>query len=137
MTHHLQTQDRIIFFDGVCNLCNAAIDLVLKFDQKGVFKIASLQGQTAESLLKNSPLRTELKAIVYWDQGRVSSGGEAVLKILHELNGLRWLGKLGRLLPSRLLIYAYNWVADHRYQVFGQRDTCRLPTPEERRRFLP
>jgi predicted DCC family thiol-disulfide oxidoreductase YuxK len=128
---------RIIFFDGVCNLCNAWVDLLIRLDKQKIFYFAPLQGSTAEAVLGNSMARIELRSVVFYNGGQLLFGSDAVIAVLSELRGLNWAGWLAKFLPQSLRQNAYDWVATKRYALFGQRDACRLPTPEERARFLP
>jgi predicted DCC family thiol-disulfide oxidoreductase YuxK len=128
---------RILFFDGVCGLCNWSIDFVLKRDRGGKFQFAPLQGETARTLL--TPVDVEdLNTLVLWVGGRTDRKSAAVVRVLWQLGpGWQILGTLLWLIPLPLRNLAYTLVARNRYQLFGKKDTCRLPTPSERVKFLP
>lgn len=128
--------DRIVFFDGVCGLCNHTVNFLLNHDKGGKLRFAPLQGETARKLLRED--QRDLSTLVYRDGGRDWTRSSAVVRILWQLGGA-WslLGSLLWLIPLPLRNLGYRLVAALRYTLFGKRETCRLPTPEERARFLP
>ncbi len=127
-------KEKIIFFDGVCGLCNGFVDFILAVDKKKQFLFSSLQSEFAK---KNLPVEmtTELKSVVFLSDGKQYSKSDAVLQVLDELGGVWKLSKVGRILPEKMRDSAYNLVAENRYKIFGKKDTCRLPSAEERSRF--
>ena len=128
---------RILFFDGICGLCNWAIDFVLKRDLKGNFQFAPLQGETARSLLTPEDV-SDLNSMVLWVEGRTYRKSAAAVRVLWQLGpGWQIAGTLLWLIPLPLRNLAYSLIAQNRYRIFGKKETCRLPTPEERSRFLP
>lgn len=126
----------IVFFDGVCGLCNSSVDFVLRYDRHGRLKFAPLQGETAERLLPTAD-RENLGSLVLWDDGQMFRRSSAVVRILWQL-GPAWrvLGWLIWLIPQPLRNAGYRLVAALRYRLFGKKETCRLPSPDERSRFL-
>lgn len=126
---------RVVFFDGVCNLCNQSVDLLIRLDRQHLLKYAPLQGETAKRELESQNL--SLSTIVYKSEGQIFTQSSAVLMILRDLGGIGWLAQVFWILPQGLRDSLYGFVARHRYQFFGKRDTCRLPTPEEKALFLP
>jgi predicted DCC family thiol-disulfide oxidoreductase YuxK len=128
-------QQPIVFFDGVCNLCNGFVDWLFRHDTKGRIFVAPLQGTTSQSLLP-APMRQTLGSVVFYYHGQTYERSDAILQILGLLPPpWRWL-TMGKYLPRGFRDFLYDWVARHRYQWFGHRETCRLPTPTERSRFL-
>ena len=126
----------IIFFDGVCGLCNRFVDSLLKRDTQAVFLFAPLQGETAQRLLSKNDTET-LGSIVLWEQGRTFRRSTAVVQVLWKLGGVwAWLGWGLWIIPKPLRDLGYKLVAASRYRLFGKKETCRLPTSEERSRFL-
>ena len=129
-------EQKIIFFDGVCNLCNGFVDFVVQNDPAAVFKFASLQGKTAAHMLPDHASRTELKSIVFIENGKVLAGAAAVFAIFKLIPRYGVVGRLGAFVPSFIADCVYNLVATNRYKIFGKKDTCRIPTAAERARFL-
>jgi predicted DCC family thiol-disulfide oxidoreductase YuxK len=127
--------NQVVFFDGVCLLCNGFVDFLLRRDVERVFQFAPLQGEKAKVLLP-AGLRDGLDTLVLWNQGQMFVRSDAVLMILGQLGGAWTLARLGWAVPRPLRDLAYRLVAARRYAWFGKRDTCRLPTAEERARFL-
>ncbi|MEO8588856.1 MAG: DCC1-like thiol-disulfide oxidoreductase family protein [Flavobacteriales bacterium] len=135
---HQQTasQDRIVFFDGLCGLCNRAVDRLVRIDKKRTLRFAPLQGGTARALLPQG-MADALESVVYLADGKVLGGADAAIRIMTDLGG--WRKVYGGLwvVPRPLRDAVYRWIARNRYRWFGKRETCRLPTPDERERFLP
>jgi len=127
-------QTKIILFDGVCGLCNAWVDFILKKDRKGVFKFAPLQGEFAQS--EDPDASSRLDSIVYLSNGRKYYRSGAALRILRDLGGVWSLFFIFWLVPFFLRDLFYTLIARFRYQFFGKHPSCRLPRPEERDRFL-
>lgn len=127
---------RIVFFDGVCHLCNGFVDFVISKDTGHVFKFAPLQGETAMTLL-DPEITEELSSVLFWDNGRLYRESDAILQIFLRLPKYKYLVALGLMLPKFLRDLIYKLVAKNRYQLFGKRDFCRIPTPEERTHLLP
>lgn len=128
-------QKPILFFDGVCGLCNRFVDFVLRHDRRGVFLLAPLQGKTAERFL-NRKDREDLDSVVLLLNGRPRYRSSAALRVIARLGGFWSLFGLFLLIPPPLRDWVYGLVARNRYRMFGKFETCRLPTPEERGRLL-
>lgn len=131
------TQD-LVFFDGVCNLCNAWVDFVVRRDPKGHFRFAPLQGTTAAARLPE-PIRrgSAPDSVVLLRGERIYQRSSAALRVLQSLGGFYTLAGLLLLIPSPLRDLVYDFVAARRYRWFGKRESCRLPTQSEKSRFLP
>ena len=128
---------RILFFDGVCGLCNWAIDFVLKRDPHGKFQFAPLQGETARALLTAKDVE-DLNTMVLLVGGRTYRNSSAAVRVLWQLgSGWQLLGTALWLIPLPIRNLGYTLIASNRYRMFGKKETCRLPTPHERLRFLP
>jgi predicted DCC family thiol-disulfide oxidoreductase YuxK len=128
---------RILFFDGVCGLCNRSIDFVIVRDPKGEFQFAPLQGDTARSLLSPSDV-ANLNTVVLWVNAQTYRKSAAIVRVLWKLSrGWQILGTLLWLVPLPLRNLGYVVVSRNRYRFFGKKETCRMPTPAERMRFLP
>ena len=133
-------QDRInhsvVVFDGVCNLCNFWVDWVLRRDRKGRLKFASLQGDWASRNVPEGE-RHNMQTILYFDGKIWWRRSDAALRIGIELGGIYGLfGRLLLLIPVFLRDLVYDFVAARRYAWFGRRQECRVPTENEKIRFL-
>lgn len=125
----------IIFFDGVCGLCNGFVDFIMKIDKAGQFKFSPLQSEYAK---KNLPAEfTEnLNSVVVQIDGKNYRKSDGVFQVWKKL-GAPWSAlSLLKALPAPLTDAGYDLVAKTRYKIFGKKDSCRLPTPDERARFL-
>jgi predicted DCC family thiol-disulfide oxidoreductase YuxK len=125
----------VIFFDGYCGLCNGFIDFMMKVDKKGIFKFSPLQSEFAKQHVDSSDIK-ELKSVVILIEGKTYRKAEGVLKALSLLGGVWKSSLLLTALPNKILNVGYDLVAENRYSLFGKRETCRLPSPEERSRFI-
>ena len=131
----------IILFDGVCNLCNGFVQFVIQHDAAGRFRFAALQSAAGQAVLAAhgvdaAAVAAEPDSVLLEYGGQLYSHSEAVLRIAQ---GLGWPWRallLGRLLPRPWRDAAYRFVARHRYRWFGRQDSCWLPTPELKARFL-
>lgn len=132
----MQIQKPIIFFDGVCHLCNGFVDAVILRDSRALFQFAPLQGSTAQKMLTPQEQQS-LDSVILWQNQEKYQRSDAILKIFVSLGGVYKLFALGFLIPSFLRDGIYSWVARHRYGWFGKRDFCRLPTASEKDRLLP
>jgi predicted DCC family thiol-disulfide oxidoreductase YuxK len=136
-----RVQSAIVFFDGVCGLCNKTVDFLLREDRDGRLLYSPLQGETFEPIRKERPELASVDAIVvlYGDDSgqHLLTSSNAVLFALDQIPRFKWLAKAGYLVPRFLRDLGYRFIAAVRYRVWGKRDSCRLPTPEERARFLP
>lgn len=126
---------QILFFDGVCNLCNGFIDFIMKRDREDLFLYSPLQGKKAKSTLPAQKIDA-LNTVVLWSQGEIFEKSDAALLVLQQLGGIWWLSKALWIFPKPLRDLAYDLMAKNRYKIFGKKDSCRLPTKEERAKFL-
>ena len=127
----------IIFFDGVCGMCNRFVDLILRIDNKGVFRFAPVQGETAKQLLPPLSEAPQEWSMFYLDERGIYKESDAFLEVYRHLGGAWRFLSLLRLVPRGIRDFVYRIVARNRYRWFGQRDVCRIPSPEEKCLFLP
>lgn len=133
----LPLHDRIVLFDGVCNLCNGFVRFIIERDTKARFRFGTLQSAEAMELLRGSPIDpADLATVVYVRDGRTLTRSTAALCILGDLGGAWALCWAFMAVPPFIRDGVYRWVARNRYRWFGKRDTCMVPTPELRSRFL-
>lgn len=128
----------IVLYDGVCGLCDRTVRWMIPRDRDRVLRFAPLQGETAAALRARHPEIPEtLESVVLVDGGRVYLRSKAFLHGSRYLTRpWRWAWHL-RWLPAFLLDLGYRVIARLRYRVWGKKDTCTIPAPEERARFLP
>jgi predicted DCC family thiol-disulfide oxidoreductase YuxK len=133
----------IILYDGVCGLCNRLVQFILQHDRNGRLRFASLQSDFAARVLtrhgiSNTDLDT-FHVVLNYEQPdeRVLSRSDAVLQVGREL-GRQWkiLALAAQILPRVVRDPIYRLIARYRYRVFGKYDTCMLPDPAQRSRFL-
>jgi len=132
----------IILYDGVCGLCSRLVQFILKRDKRDYFRFASLQSEFASSLLqKHGRDPRDLDTVyVVTDYGqpteRLLARSDAILFLLRQLGGIWKLASLGNILPRTMRDAIYKLVARNRYRVFGRYDSCLLPEPKHRAKFL-
>jgi predicted DCC family thiol-disulfide oxidoreductase YuxK len=132
----------IVLYDGVCGLCNRLNQFLLKRDTHDRFRFASLQSDLAASLLKrhgadSRDLDTVYVVLDYNLPGeRLLARSDAILHVVTQLDGIWKWARAGRLLPKVLRDGIYDVVARNRYRVFGKHDSCMLPDPKHRHKFL-
>ena len=126
----------VIFFDDVCVMCNGFVNLLLKFDRRQQFLFAPLKGETATKLLPPLPDDPTRWSMVYVDEAGIHDQSDASLEVYRRMGGIWWLLSLARFIPRSIRNPVYRVLARNRYRWFGKRDTCRMPSPSERARFL-
>jgi len=127
----------VVFFDGVCGLCNATVDFFLKRDREGRFLFSPLQGETAKERLEPEIVE-DVSSVVLQVGGKTYRHSSAVARMLWRLGGFwSFTGACLWLVPWPVRHLGYKLVAKFRYRLFGRKEVCRMPTPEERSRFLP
>jgi predicted DCC family thiol-disulfide oxidoreductase YuxK len=127
----------ILLFDGVCNLCNSIVQFTIKRDPKEKFKFASLQSESGQALLKKFGLSTyDFDSFVFINGDKYFLKSSAGLHVLKELGGVWKLFYVFIIFPRPLRDFVYNIIAKTRYKIFGKRDTCMVPTPGLKQRFL-
>ena len=129
---------KIILFDGVCNLCNNAIQFIIKRDRKDIFRYAALQSELGQQLTKERGIDTQLVDSMILIEPGVAYfvKSDAALEISKEFGGLWSILHLFSWLPSALRNPIYDFVARNRYRWFGKKDQCMIPTPELQAKFL-
>lgn len=130
-------RESVIFFDGLCNLCNGAVQFVIRRDSHHHFKFASLQSDFAQQTLSQFHIEPKQgDSFVLLMNGKIYERSTAALQVAKKLNGL-WPMLYGFIIIPKLIRDAvYNFVAKHRYKWFGKQESCWVPTPELRDRFI-
>ena len=127
-------QPLVVFFDGVCGLCDRSVVWLMGEDRERHLRFAPLQGMTSREVLGPS---TTYTSIIVKDGSRVYERSDAVIRILTAIGGIWRLAEVLRVIPVPARNAVYDYVARHRYQWFGKMESCRMPTPEEAERMLP
>jgi predicted DCC family thiol-disulfide oxidoreductase YuxK len=131
-------QRKIILFDGVCNLCNGSVIFILQREKHPVFQFASIQSEAGKELLQWYRFPKDYnQAVILIDNGKIYLGSTAALKIGQTLK-FPWsfLSYAGFIVPKFIRDWVYNQIAVNRYQWFGKRDICMIPTENLKARFL-
>lgn len=135
-THAWAALERVIVFDGICNWCNAWVNFTMARD-RGRFHFATLQSDQGQELLKLLGMPAQdFETFLLLEQGRVFTKSTAALRIAKHLSGCWPLLHLFILIPRSLRDALYDSVARHRYRLMGKAQSCRVPTAEERSRFV-
>jgi predicted DCC family thiol-disulfide oxidoreductase YuxK len=133
----IQDEYDIVLFDGVCNLCNSAIDFIVRKDENNHFKVGALQDEKVQKLLEDYQIdKNYLDSIVLIRGDQVFYKSKAALEIAKKLPGFWSALYIFRFLPQKFTDFFYDVIANNRYKWYGKKETCRLPTPEERVKFL-
>lgn len=131
------TERAIVLFDGVCNFCNASVNFLIDRDPEARFVFGALQSEEGLAALKDHGLEDGyFDSIVLIDGEKVLTASDAVLEISGHMTGAWPMLRVFRIVPRFIRDAVYNWIARNRYAWFGKQDTCRIPTPEYRARFL-
>lgn len=127
----------VILFDGICNLCNASVQYVIKHDKKKLFRFASLQSSFGESVLKqyNLPVNT-FNSFILLSDNKIYTRSTAALLVAKKLSGLIKLLYGFIIIPRFIRDFVYDIIAKNRYKWFGKKEACWVPTPELKSLFF-
>ena len=125
-----------MLYDGVCNLCNAAVKEVLKYDKKGMIRFAALQSEVGQQFLNHFNLDKNLDTVILIHAGKVYERSDVPLQIAKLLGGVYQIAAAFRFVPRSLRDGIYDFIAKNRYRWFGKEAACALPSPSVRTRFL-
>lgn len=127
----------LILFDGVCNFCNSAVQMVIEIDRQKIFKFAAIQSELGQQLYRQHGLDPiDIQTLMLVNGERVLTKSDAVLEVLARLDGWWQLLAGFRAMPQPLRDWAYSEFARQRFVLFGRRDACMVPTPELQERFI-
>jgi predicted DCC family thiol-disulfide oxidoreductase YuxK len=129
---------KIILFDGVCNLCDTAVQMIIKHDTKDVFRFVALQSDLGQKIIKHLGIDTsKTDSIILYQPGfAYYYKSEAVLEIAKDLGGIFYFGALFSIVPTSLNNHIYDYIAKNRYKWYGKKETCLIPTKELQAKFL-
>ncbi|WP_211829382.1 thiol-disulfide oxidoreductase DCC family protein [Kistimonas asteriae] len=128
---------QIIIFDGICNFCNGAVNFIIERDSKGVFKFSPMQSEIAQELISKHQINEagyDTFLLIKNEQCFVRTN--AALEITKDLDGLWFMFRVLKIIPSVIRDFFYRLFARNRYNLFGKRSACMVPSKEVRDRFL-
>ncbi|WP_198510301.1 thiol-disulfide oxidoreductase DCC family protein [Bacillus solitudinis] len=128
--------NHIILFDGVCNFCDHSVQFIIKRDKKTVYKFASFQSDAGQEILRMFNIPANIDSFILIENNRCYYKSSAALKICKNLKSSWKLLYCLLIIPKPIRDYFYGILAKNRYKWFGKKDSCTLPTPEIRKRFL-
>ncbi len=127
--------DSVVFFDGVCNLCNSTVQWLIRRDKNNQLKYASLQSQFADRTITEAAIRNT-DSIVFYKNQRFYTKSTAVIQILRTLGFPYLLSGILLIVPKFIRDWVYDTVARNRYKWFGKREQCMVPDPSLKSKFL-
>ncbi|MBM7571484.1 thiol-disulfide oxidoreductase DCC family protein [Aquibacillus albus] len=128
--------DRIILFDGECNFCDKSVQFIIKRDPEAYFKFASLQSDVGKKLMKQYNAPEDIDSFVLIENNKYYLKSSAALRVCKHLKGLWKFPYFFLAVPVPIRDFFYEIIAQNRYKWFGKKESCMLPSPEERKRFL-
>ncbi|WP_339887198.1 DCC1-like thiol-disulfide oxidoreductase family protein [uncultured Flavobacterium sp.] len=134
----LPKDKKIILFDGVCNLCDKSVQVIIKNDKKDNFRFVALQSELGEKILNHINIdRSKTDSIILYEPGNAYYyKSQAAIKIAENMDGLYNLLGLFQYLPVSLSDTVYDYIAKNRYKWYGKKDQCMIPTKETLNKFL-
>ena len=127
----------VILFDGVCNLCNASVQFIIKRDKKQIFRFAALQSQFGQKVVDSFNLSDKkIDSVILLENNSVKIKSDAALRIAKQLGGIYSLLYVFIILPKFIRNSVYDFIARNRYSWFGKNESCMIPTPELKRLFI-
>lgn len=129
--------DNLVLFDGVCNLCNASVQFVIRHDRAAKFRFAAIQSEIGRELFQSRGLdAADLQTFVLIADGRMFLRSDAAIEVVSRLGGLWKIFTIFRFVPRAIRDSIYSYIARNRYRWFGRKEACMIPTPEIKERFL-
>lgn len=133
----IASYNHVILFDGVCNFCNSSINLIIRNDRKNIFRFAPLQSEAGTLITRHYGIDTsKTDSIIYIEDGKAYVKSSAALHIARHMKGLYPLLYAFMALPRFLRDPFYDLIARNRYKWFGKKESCMVPTPETRQKFI-
>jgi predicted DCC family thiol-disulfide oxidoreductase YuxK len=135
---NLPKDKKIILFDGLCNLCDASVQYVIKQDKKDSFRFVSLQSDLGQKIIKHIGIdTTKTDSVILYEPGiAYYFKAQAAIRIAEEIGGIYSFLTIFSILPNAILNYIYDYIAKNRYKWYGKKETCLIPTEEQKVKFL-
>jgi predicted DCC family thiol-disulfide oxidoreductase YuxK len=126
----------IVLFDGYCHLCNRSVQTILKYDNEKKFLFCPLSSDTGRELIAQFNIPSNIDSIILIQNKRYNIQSDAALVIANELGGLFKLALVFKILPRKWRDQIYQWIAKNRFHWFGKRNSCMIPSADDKDRFL-
>lgn len=135
---NLPKDKKIILFDGVCNLCESSVQFIIKRDKKDIFRFVAIQSEMGQKIIKHIGIDTsKTDSIILYIPGQAYYyKAEAALLIAKELKGVYSLLAIFSFVPNAIKNVVYDYIAKNRYKWYGKKESCMIPTPELKAKFL-
>jgi len=131
------TQNKsIIFFDGICNLCNASVQFIIKRDRKDSFRFVAIQSPIAQQILPDISYQRRYESVLLYENGNLYSESDAALRITRKLKGIWPILYIFTIIPHSIRNAAYRLIAKNRYRWFGKQESCMVPSNDMDQKFL-
>lgn len=135
---NLPENKKIILFDGVCNLCDASVQFIIKNDKNDVFRFVAIQSELGQQIIKHLGIDTsKTDSIILYEPGvAYYFKAEAALRIAKELRSWHSIFYIFIHVPNFIKNGVYDFIAKNRYKWYGKKEACMIPTPELKAKFL-
>ncbi len=128
--------NRVVLFDGVCNFCESSVQFIIKHDKSNSLQFASLQSNIGQELLVKYNMPTSIDGVVFIEDDIAYFKSAAAFRIARYFGGFWKTLNILSILPLFVTNFGYDIIAKNRYKWFGKKESCMLPSPEIRNRFL-
>ncbi|WP_283636601.1 thiol-disulfide oxidoreductase DCC family protein [Aquaticitalea lipolytica] len=134
----LPQHKQLVLFDGVCNLCDASVQYIIKHDKSDIFLFTALQSEVGQQIIKEFNIDTNKidSIILYSNEHGISYKSTAALKIASKLGFPRNLLSVFLIIPGIIRNWVYDYIAKNRYKWYGKKEECMIPTPDLKSKFL-
>ncbi|MBK9792533.1 MAG: thiol-disulfide oxidoreductase DCC family protein [Sphingobacteriales bacterium] len=132
----MNDSDKIVLFDGVCNFCATSVQFIIRHDKTNSLKFSSLQSALGQELLTKYNMSKDLEGVVFIENNKAYFKSAAAFKIVRYFGGFWRILNVFSILPLFVTDFGYDIIAKNRYRWFGKKDSCMIPSPEIRSRFL-
>lgn len=134
---NLPKDKKIVLFDGICNYCNDKINYIIKNDKQDIFRFVALQSETGQKIIKYLGIDTSIDSIVLYEPGYAYFiKSEAVFRIIKHLSSSVRLLLFFNFIPTSIKNIFYDLIAKNRYNWYGKKESCMIPTEEVKRKFI-